>query len=121
MIASFILASGSDIRARLLRGVGLDFAVQVPRVDEMAIRAALVAEGAGPRDIADALAEAKAQKISQKNHGAYVLGCDQILACDDVIYAKPESMAQAVSQLQTLGGKTHHLYSALVIYENGLP
>jgi len=121
MIASFILASGSGIRAQLLRGAGLDFPVQVPRVDEAAIRAALMAEGAGPRDIADALAEAKAQKISQKHHGCYVLGCDQILACDDVIYAKPDSMAQAVAQLQSLGGKTHHLYSALVIYENGQP
>ncbi|MFN3607130.1 MAG: Maf family protein, partial [Cypionkella sp.] len=30
-------------------------------------------------------------------------------------------LAQAVAQLQALGGKTHHLYSALVIYENGLP
>lgn len=121
MTQRIILASGSDIRAQLLRGAGLRFDVQKPRVDEEAIRAALQSDGAAPRDIADALAEAKALKISDKNQDAMVLGCDQILALNDQIFAKPETPQQAVSQLQALGGKTHHLYSAVVIYENGRP
>jgi septum formation protein len=121
MTQRIILASGSDIRAQLLRGAGVQFDVQKPRVDEEAIRAALQMDGAAPRDIADALAEAKALKISDKNHGALVLGCDQILALKDQIFAKPESPQQATQHLQALGGKVHHLYSAMVIYENGRP
>ena len=116
-----ILASTSQIRAQLLARAGLVFTTAAPRVDEQAIRAAMQADGASPRDIADSLAEAKALKISDKNPDALVLGCDQILALDDTIFAKPDTLAQAVSQLQALRGRTHHLYSAMVIYQNGLP
>jgi septum formation protein len=116
-----ILASTSQIRAQLLARAGLVFTTAAPRVDEQAIRAAMQADGASPRDIADNLAEAKALKISDKNPDALVLGCDQILALDDTIFAKPDTLAQAVSQLQALRGRTHHLYSAMVIYQNGLP
>ncbi len=116
-----ILASTSEIRAQLLARAGVDFTTAAPRVDEDAIRAAMAAEGASPRDIADGLAEAKALKISDKNPAAFVLGCDQILALGDQIFAKPESPAEALRQLQALRGQTHHLYSALVIYQNGQP
>jgi len=116
-----ILASTSQIRAQLLARAGLVFTTAAPRVDEQAIRAAMQADGASPRDIADNLAEAKALKISDKNPDALVFGCDQILALDDTIFAKPDTPAQAVSQLQALRGRTHHLYSAMVIYQNGLP
>ena len=58
MTAPIILASGSAIRAQLLRNAGVPFDVVVPRVDEDAMKAALLAEQAPPRDIADALAKA---------------------------------------------------------------
>jgi septum formation protein len=116
-----ILASTSQIRAQLLARAGVVFTTAAPRVDEEAIRAAMQADAASPRDIADSLAEAKALKISDKNPDALVLGCDQILALGDVIFVKPETVPQAMSQLQALRGQTHHLYSAIVIYQNGQP
>lgn len=116
-----ILASTSQIRAQLLARAGVEFTAQAPRVDEDAIRAAMQADAASPRDIADSLAEAKALKISDKNPDALVLGCDQILALGDRIFAKPETAAQAITHLQALRGQTHHLYSAMVIYHNGQP
>lgn len=116
-----ILASTSQIRAQMLTRAGLVFTTAAPRVDEEAIRAAMQADAASPRDIADALAEAKAQKISDKHPDAMVLGCDQILAFGDTIFAKPETTAQAILQIQALRGQTHHLYSAIVIYQNGQP
>ena len=42
----------------------------------------MLAEGATPRDIADALAQAKARKVASKNPGRLVLGSDQILDLD---------------------------------------
>ncbi len=116
-----ILASTSDIRAQILARAGLTFTTAAPRVDEEAIRAAMAADGTSPRDMADALAEAKALKISDKNPSALVLGCDQILALGDQIFAKPESPDDALRQLHCLSGQTHHLFSALVIYQNGQP
>ena len=44
MSAHILLASGSEIRAQLLRQAGVPFEVQVARVDEEAIKAALLAE-----------------------------------------------------------------------------
>lgn len=95
--------------------------LETPRVDEEAIRAALLAEGAGPRDIADALAEAKAAKVSARRPGAMVLGADQILELDGRIFSKPESRDEARAQLVALRGKTHRLLSAAVVYRDGEP
>ena len=66
MTHAVILASGSEIRQTLLSNAGLSFEVQPARVDEDAVKQALLAEAAPPRDIADTLAELKARKISEK-------------------------------------------------------
>ncbi|MFQ3253050.1 MAG: septum formation protein [Loktanella salsilacus] len=116
-----ILASGSTIRATLLRNAGVSFTTATPRVDEDAMRGALRAEGASPRDIADALAEMKAAKVSARNPGALVIGCDQILAHGSNILSKPTSTDDAIAQLSELRGGVHQLLSAAVIYENGKP
>lgn len=116
-----ILASGSTIRATLLRNAGVSFTTATPRVDEDAMRGALRAEGASPRDIADALAEMKAAKVSARNPGALVIGCDQILAHGSNILSKPTSTDDAIAQLSKLRGDVHQLLSAAVIYENGKP
>lgn len=116
-----ILASQSAIRAELLRRARIPFRVEVARVDEDTIRDALRAEGASPRDVADALAEAKSRKIAGKFPAALVLGCDQILACDQRIYSKASSPGEAVAQLKSLRGKTHHLLSAAVLFEDAEP
>ncbi|PVH28349.1 Maf family protein [Pararhodobacter oceanensis] len=115
------LASGSSIRATLLRNAGIDFDVKIARIDEEMIRLSLEAEGATPRDIADALAEHKAAKIANKQPEALVLGCDQLLECEGQIFAKPQNPADAMAQLQALRGKTHRLHTAAVLYAQGQP
>jgi len=87
----FILASGSEIRHKLLDQAAVQHQIAKPRVDEDMIKAALLAEDATPRDIADALAEVKATKISEKNPGALVLGCDQVLDHRGTLLSKPET------------------------------
>jgi len=121
MSIPFVLASGSEIRADLLRNAGLKIAVQPPRVDEDAVKQALLAEGAPPRDVADALAELKARKISEKHPQALVLGCDQVLEFDGQLISKPESLDQALAQLKAMRGKRHKLLSAAVICRDGQP
>ena len=115
-----ILASGSEIRATLLRNAQIPFTTALPRVDEENYRAALAAEGASAHDQADALAELKAAKIAAKSAGL-VLGCDQILALGDRIFAKPTSIDDARAHLRALSGQTHKLHSAAVLYEDGKP
>ena len=57
MTVPMILASGSAIRTQMLTQAVVAHEVQVARVDEEMITASLLAEGAPPRDVADALAE----------------------------------------------------------------
>ena len=116
-----ILASGSEIRATLLRNAGLEIAAQPARVDEAAVKQALIAESAPPRDIADALAEAKARKVSEKHPGAFVIGSDQVLEFEGALLSKPESPEAALDQLRKMRGKRHKLLSAAVICRNGQP
>ena len=121
MAQPLILASGSSIRATLLRNAGLEFDVVVARVDELAIKQSLSAEDASPRDIADTLAEMKAQRVAVKRPDALVIGCDQVLAFGQSTLSKPTNPEDALSQLKMLRGKTHQLLSAAVIYGEGKP
>lgn len=116
-----ILASASPIRATLLRNAGLDPEVRPARIDEAAIRAALEAEGAEPRALADALAEMKARRVSDGAPGMIVLGCDQVLALGGRVFSKPATPGEALSQLRALSGRTHSLLSAVVACRDGAP
>lgn len=117
---TLVLASTSAARRAMLAAAGVPHEVLSPQVDEDAMKAALQAEGASPRAIADALAEAKAVKISRKLPGALVLGADQVLAlADGTMLDKPVGRDGAATQLRRLRGSEHRLISAAVIAENG--
>ena len=119
MNTRLVLASGSTIRAQLLRNAGLQFDVNVPRIDEDSVKDALLSDQASPRDIADTLAEMKARKIADKNPDAMVIGCDQVLAFDGQLLSKPKDQTHANDQLRAMRGQRHMLLSAAVIYHEG--
>lgn len=121
MAHPLILASGSAIRATLLRNAGITFDVVVARVDEDTIKASLRAEDAPPRDIADTLAEMKAKRVASKHPEALVIGCDQVLAFGQQTLSKPTSPEDALAQLKMMRGKVHQLLAAAVIYGEGKP
>lgn len=121
MTASLVLASGSAVRAEMLRRAGLEIEAVPARIDEAAVRAALAAEEAPPRDVADALAEMKARKVSERTPGALVLGCDQVLEHEGDVLSKPESPEEVTSQLRRLRGGRHSLLSAAVVCRDGEP
>jgi septum formation protein len=118
---SLILASTSPTRQRMLLAAGLTVQAIAPRVDEDTIRQSLEADGATPRDIADALAETKAQRISDRNPDAIVIGCDQVLEFQGKAWSKPQTAEQAHDQIARLSGQTHKLLSAVVLYQNQQP
>jgi len=117
---SLTLASASPARARLLAAAGVAAEAVPARVDEAAVKAALLAEDAPPRDIADALAELKATRVSAGRPGL-VLGADQVLVFEGRVLDKPADRAAARAQLAALRGQTHELLSAAVIAREGAP
>lgn len=121
MQPALVLASGSLIRASLLRNSNVPFDVTVARIDEQLLKESLLVAETSPRDMADALAEAKARKVAQSEIDRYVLGCDQTLALEGRVFSKPETPLQAFEDLTSLRGKTHMLHSAAVLCYEGSP
>ncbi|MDB5506011.1 MAG: septum formation inhibitor Maf [Devosia sp.] len=110
-----ILASASPTRKALLAGAALDFAVEPAKVDERAIEAQSLLKNSAPDVLAMSLATAKALDVGGRFHEAIIIGADQVLALDGVLFHKPTNRAEAADQLDRLAGKTHQLYSAAVL------
>lgn len=113
-----ILASQSASRTAMLSAAGVPFTAEPAYADEAALKAAMA--GRHPRDVADALAELKALKVSARRPGHLVLGSDSLAVLDDgTILDKPTSREEAHDHLTRMSGKRHDLVSAAVIAENG--
>jgi septum formation protein len=116
------LASRSAARARLLAQAGVVFEPVDVALDEESAKAALLAEGLGVRDLADALAELKALRGAAAAPADLVLGCDQTLELDDgSLISKATSREDAASILAMLAGRVHKLHAAAVLVEGGRP
>ena len=115
MNARLILASGSAIRAKILRDAGVAFEARKPDVDEAAIKRRM--RGENLETIAQSLADAKALAIAAP--GAFVLGSDQILEYRGKAYDKPGSRGEAAERLLALQGDEHTLINAVSIARDG--
>jgi septum formation protein len=114
------LASQSAARQMILRNAGVAFEAVSPGVDEDAAKVGLLAEEVTPREIADALAEMKAVKVSTKRPGL-VIGADQTLDLKGQLIDKANSLEEARARLLDLRGTTHKLHSAVVVARDGRP
>lgn len=116
--ARLLLASQSESRKAMLSAAGVPFSAVTPGIDEEAAKASLA--GLNARDLADALAELKALRVSTRHPHALVLGCDSVVALEDgTMLDKPAGREQAAAHLRRLSGTRHELISAAVIAENG--
>ena len=120
MSLNLILASQSASRRAMLDAAGVPFAAMSAGVDEDAAKAGL--QGLSARDLADALAELKALRVSGREPHALVLGSDSVVALEDgTLLDKPETREQAADHLRLMSGRRHDLVSAAVIAEGGMP
>ncbi len=104
----------------LLANAGVDAALDVAAINEDETKRALKLAGASVEDAALRLATLKAERVSRRQPGALVLGCDQMLECEGRWFDKPASPAEAALQLAALSGRTHRLVSAVVAVEDGV-
>jgi septum formation protein len=118
-VTRIVLASKSASRAALLAGAGVAFETVGSGVDEAELKARLQDDGAGPAKIAAELAEAKALAVSAEAPEALVIGADQTLELDGLLYDKAESLSEARERLATLRGRRHELHSAVAAARAG--
>ena len=118
-MVKIILASQSKVRKEILDKNQIFVEVEPSNVDEEIIKKSLLKEKATPEIISKNLAEVKANKISQKNPEAIVIGADSVIDLDGEIISKPENRNQALDILKKLNGKSHNLISSVCISKNG--
>jgi septum formation protein len=114
-----VLASASTSRHGLLTGAGLVFEARPAAVDEEQIKLAAQAEGLPAGEAALLLAAAKAERIARRDPDALVIGCDQLLVCEDRWFDKPPDIAGAAEHLRALSGRVHVLETAVVAWRGG--
>ncbi|TAH35765.1 MAG: hypothetical protein EYC62_03980 [Alphaproteobacteria bacterium] len=119
MSESLILASSSIFRRQILDRAGLLFTAHAADLPEDEMMLDWQKKGTTAEHVARELSVAKAMKISAKFPGAHVIGCDQMMLCQDRWFAKPKSRAEAAEHLQFLSGKTHRLISGIAVVRNG--
>jgi septum formation protein len=118
-----ILASASRARAAMLEQAGVEVIRKPAIIDEDEVKHSFRAAGMKAEEVAEALAELKAERIARRHASAVpstlIVGADQMLECDGVWFDKPTDRASARTQLQTLRGKQHRLFSCAVVLVNG--
>jgi septum formation protein len=103
----------------MLTAAGITFTTCSPDVDESEIKSAMQASGTGPRELARALATAKALDVSCRFPEALVLGGDSIASVQGRCFDKPCSRENAVEHLRAFSGKMMTLDSAAVLARGG--
>jgi nucleoside triphosphate pyrophosphatase len=112
-----VLASGSEVRGKILAAAGLRIEIRPSQIDERAEEArAGMADAAA---VARHLAGTKAAAVAASLPGRLVLGADQTLARGNKRFSKPLDRASAAEQLRALRGRTHELHSALALVRDG--
>ena len=115
--SDLILASSSEVRSKILKNAGVQFCVHPANVDEVQIKtnsANLPAE-----TLASKLAILKAQEVSEKFVKQLVIGADQVLECEGILFDKPLEYKEAQRTLLKLRGKTHQLVSSVCVVVEG--
>ena len=125
-----ILASRSVARVGLLERCGLRFSVVPADLDEESFLEAFRQETDDPQpqdfeSAARRLAELKARKVEGQHEGnesrrLYVIGCDQMLVCDSVLYGKSTTLGELRRHLVAFRAREHRLYSAAVVVFRGV-
>ena len=104
-----VLASASPARRALLRAAGVEPEVRVSGVDERAVARTLASTA--PREVAAALARAKAEAVVRAGRAApsageeLVLGCDSVLDLDGEPLGRPADAADARRRWRRLAGR----------------
>ncbi len=110
-----VLGSASAGRLGVLRRAGVEPVVLVSDVDEDAIVASL-GDDAGPGDVVQALATAKAQRVAESldadlSADCVVIGCDSMLEFDGRLTGKPGAPDVARRQWHSMAGRSAVLHT----------
>jgi len=102
-----ILASGSPRRQELLRGLDIDFKIELRPIDEQ------FPEHLKGHEITDYLAELKASAFQDLHDNQLLITSDTIVWHNGKALNKPSDSAFAKAQLRTLSGSVHKVITSV--------
>ena len=105
-----VLASSSPRRRALLASLGIPFETVTPRFEERPTNLSADAEALH-------FAEEKARSVASLFPGARILAADTLIDCEGEKIGKPADAKDARKILKKLLGKTHRVYTAVVLLE----
>ncbi len=107
---SIVLASASPRRAELLQQIGLEFDISPSDIDES------VHANEAVVDYVQRMALSKATVARQQHQPQdIIIAADTTVAIDNTILGKPENEAHCLEMLESLSGRIHMVYTAVVV------
>lgn len=107
----YVLASASARRQELLHRIISDFDIEVSNFDE-----STVLFNGNVEEYVINLAKGKAISIRESlKNDAIIIGGDTVVVLNDKILGKPKNEEDAYRMLKELSGKTHKVYSGIVV------
>lgn len=108
-----VLASQSPRRNELLRHAFFSFITVPSDADET------IPEGLSPAESTITIAKRKVYDVKGRvAPGSLIIGADTIVVCEGKILGKPRSEPEAREMLTLLSGRTHTVYTGLVICQD---
>jgi len=107
-LGKVVLASASPRRRELLAGLGLEFSVEVPQIDESPL------PGEAARPFVERLADGKARAIAAAP-GTVLVAADTVVVLDGAILGKPADEAHAAEMLAGLSGRSHEVVTGVCV------
>lgn len=104
-VPTFVLASASPARRRLLQNAGIEPVVRQSDFDESQVQLS------DPVPLVETLALRKAQTVANQLSDALVLGCDSVLSVGGEIHGKPANPEEAIARWQQMRGNVGVLYT----------
>ena len=115
---TFVLASSSESRKKILKKNNLSFQVQKPKCNEEVEKNKLLKKGASAKKISLELARLKSKNISKKTKNKLVVGSDTVISFRGGILNKAKNTKEAKNKIKAISGKKHNIYSSASVFYN---
>jgi septum formation protein len=109
-VTKLLLASSSPYRRALLEQLNLSAEYESPSIDETP------SPGESAADLANRLAQQKAEALKPQFPNYIIIGSDQSACVDDRLLNKPGSHDKALAQLSACSGRLVTFYTGLCVY-----
>lgn len=106
-----VLASNSPRRREILSGMGIDFTIVSPSIDDEE----KYLDKENVKESIEHLSLVKAKSVAMNHKDSLIIGSDTLVFHDKEIIGKPKSRDDAFAVLKSLSGSIHQVYTGVAL------